>query len=489
MSTVEPLVENSRTVQRFSDVQGFDTLVSLAPDAFDALPGATYACAKDGSLLRFNREAAGLWGREPRVNDLIDCYCGSLRLYQADGQALAHNESPMALALRSGIDVRNAHLLMQKPGGERILVLLNIRVFRDARDQIRGAIGCLHDISPTETAKTPTAHRPPVQTSADEMHQLLEALPAAVYTTDAKGRITFFNRAAVELSGRTPALGTDEWCVSWRLYWPDGSPLPHGECPMAIALRDGQPVRGTEAIMERPDGTRVPFMPFPTPLFDAQGNVSGAVNMLVDISELKEAGLRQKALIDELNHRVKNTLTIVQSLAAQTGRYTTSIASFTEAFEARLLALAKAHDLLTKQHWQGTSVAALMSDLIAPFETAVRKSQIQGPAVQISPRVTLCLTMALSELITNAAKYGALSVPAGSLYVSWRVSEDPEKVLEIDWCERGGPLVTPPSRGGFGTRLIQRCVERDLGGTLSLAFEPSGLRCHIAVTIDPVYLA
>ena len=119
--------------------------------------------------------------------------------------------------------------------------------------------------------------------------ELLDALPAAIYTTDAAGRLTYYNAAAVQLAGRTPEIGSDEWCVTWRLYWPDGTPLPHNECPMAIALKTGRPVRGTEAIAERPDGTRVPFMPFPTPLHDASGNVVGAVNMLVDLTERSQA--------------------------------------------------------------------------------------------------------------------------------------------------------------------------------------------------------
>jgi len=119
--------------------------------------------------------------------------------------------------------------------------------------------------------------------------ELLDALPAAIYTTDAAGRLTYYNAAAVQLAGRRPKIGSDEWCVTWRLYRPDGTPLPHDECPMAVALRTGRPVRGVEAVAERPDGTLVPFMPYPTPLHDASGNVVGAVNMLVDLTERSHA--------------------------------------------------------------------------------------------------------------------------------------------------------------------------------------------------------
>ena len=118
---------------------------------------------------------------------------------------------------------------------------------------------------------------------------IVQALPAAVYTTDAQGRITSYNEAAAALWGCRPELGKSEFCRSWKLYWPDGTPLPHDQCPMALALKRKQPIRGMEAIAERPDGTRVPFIPYPTPLFDGSGALVGAVNMLVDISDRKRA--------------------------------------------------------------------------------------------------------------------------------------------------------------------------------------------------------
>jgi PAS domain S-box-containing protein len=131
---------------------------------------------------------------------------------------------------------------------------------------------------------------------------MLEALPVAIYTTDPAGKITYFNQAAADLAGRRPRLGGDEWCVTWRLYRPDGTPLPHDECPTAVTLREGRPVRGQEAIAERPDGTRVPFMAYPTPLFDSSGRLVAVVNLLMDISDQKRAetqAQQMKALLEE----------------------------------------------------------------------------------------------------------------------------------------------------------------------------------------------
>jgi PAS domain S-box-containing protein len=152
----------------------------------------------------------------------------------------------------------------------------------------------------------------------DQRHfrDLLEALPIAIYTTDAAGRITFYNRAAVELAGRVPTLGSDEWCVTWRLYRPDGTPLPHDQCPMAVALRENRPVRGEEAVAERPDGTRVAFMPYPTPLRDGAGKLIGAVNLLVDITESKSSEEQLRRLSERLEERVaERTIELSDALA------------------------------------------------------------------------------------------------------------------------------------------------------------------------------
>ena len=128
-----------------------------------------------------------------------------------------------------------------------------------------------------------------VRESERRFREMIDALPAAIYTTDAEGRLTHFNPAAVEFSGRTPELGTDQWCVSWKLYYPDGRLMPHDECPMAIALKEGRIIKGAEAIAERPDGTRRWFIPYPTPIRDSQGKIIGGLNMLLDIAARKQA--------------------------------------------------------------------------------------------------------------------------------------------------------------------------------------------------------
>jgi PAS domain S-box-containing protein len=141
------------------------------------------------------------------------------------------------------------------------------------------------------------------------LRDALEALPVAIYLTDAAGKIVFSNQAAADLAGRRPVIGTDEWCVSWRLFSPDGAPLPHDACPMAVALRERRPVRGQEIVAERPDGARIAVMPFPTPLFDEHGSLVGAVNMLMDVSVSKQLTQSLEEQVGQRTQALAETIT------------------------------------------------------------------------------------------------------------------------------------------------------------------------------------
>jgi len=154
-----------------------------------------------------------------------------------------------------------------------------------------------------------------------ELHSALEALPAPIYMTDASGVVTFFNTACIAFTGRRPEIGRDRWCVTWKLYTEDGEFLPHEKCPMAVALTSGRPVRGVTAIAERPDGARVVFTPFPTPILDSAGKMIGAVNLLLDVTDIRQiAELRSQAQrAARLVRSVNDPLTIdaLNSMAAE----------------------------------------------------------------------------------------------------------------------------------------------------------------------------
>jgi PAS domain S-box-containing protein len=306
--------------------------------------------------------------------------------------------------------------------------------------------------------------------------QLLDALPAAIYTTDAEGRITFYNEACVDFSGRRPELGTDEWCVSWRLYTADGAPMAHDQCPMAVALRENRPVRGAEAVAERPDGSRVPFIPYPTPLRDASGAVVGAVNMLVDITHRKQAEERLKLLSSEVDHRANNLLAVVQATVRLTSADT--VEAFKTVLQGRIRALARAHTLLAQSRWEGADLHALVAEELEPYVGgATPRVWISGPAHPLDPRSAQCMAMAVHELATNAAKYGSLAKPGGQVQIHWGYEGDD---LLFHWTEVGGAPVVTPGRTGVGTTVMQRAI-RQLDGRLRLDWRPEGLACEVAV--------
>jgi two-component sensor histidine kinase len=210
------------------------------------------------------------------------------------------------------------------------------------------------------------------------------------------------------------------------------------------------------------------------------------VGSCLDITERKRDEQRQKLLVNELNHRVKNTLTTVQSLAAQTLRSSATLEGFGEAFEARLLALSKTHDILTAQSWEGAPLRRLAELEVAPYVMAGDGSRLTltGEDLQLPPKHALAIGLSLHELATNAVKYGALSVETGRIEVSWQVRRQAEgRMLEMRWAEMGGPPVQPPSRRGFGSRLIDRSIRTELQGTVEPDFLPSGLRVTIRIPL------
>jgi len=432
----------------------------------EALPIGVFVCDREGRIVRHNRRAVEFWGRLP------DPSLGraSILVYQPDGPKVDVAASRLNEVLASGIAARDIEAVVERPDGSRIDILANIEPLRDEAGDVIGAVTCFQDVTELKRARQ----------RADRVdgwiRRVVEHSPVAIYWTDADGRIVAFNAAAARLWGRTPVLGKEQWCGSHRLFHPDGRPMPLDASPTAMALKTGEARQGQEAIYERPDGVRGAFLAYPTPLRDHDGILMGAVNMLVDISERKEAEEHQKVLVDELNHRVKNTLAAVQSLAAHSLRGGIEPRRMRERFEARLVALSNAHNQLAVRRWQDADLRALAEDVLAPYR-ADHAVVLEGESVTVPARTAVSLSLVLHELATNAVKYGALSVPAGRLSVHWRLSGAGRLVLE--WREIDGPPVESPIHKGFGTRFIAGAISGELGGSVEHGFARTGVTCRI----------
>lgn len=202
-----------------------------------------------------------------------------------------------------------------------------------------------------------------------------------------------------------------------------------------------------------------------------------------DISARKRHDEHQRLLLNELNHRVKNTLATVQSIAMQTFRRGADPEQARQQFEGRLMALSRAHDILTRESWSGASLAAVVREAIAPYRDQHRERlHADGPTVWLPPRHALAFAMMLHELCTNAVKYGALSNQDGRVDIHWSSNE----VLRLQWTESGGPPVIRPNERGFGSRLIERGLRHEMGGKVSLDFAPAGVQCTVETPLDGV---
>jgi PAS domain S-box-containing protein len=515
-------------------------------------------------------------------------------------------DAAFGASARSGRSYKTEYRLASIPGQMRHPRWVEVEgtVRRDADGRAVQLLGVTRDI--TERKQTEQALRE----SEAILRARLGALPAAIYVTDAGGCITYCNQAAADLWGRIPKLGEDRWCDLARFYHSDGTPMATEDCPTEIALKQDRIVRNVEAILERPDGTRIPIVPYPTPLRDGAGTIVGVLNMTVDISERKKAeralaerntqfalagkaalvgsyaydagtnvmqvdegyaalhGLtdgttetarsawqarahpqdlarveeirrqafterwseydieyrilraegdvrwiesrsfiayspdlrpcrvvgvniditerkraeeHQRVLVAELDHRVKNVLATVSAVAAQTLDASSSMDHFVAAFDGRLKSMAKTHELLSEHRWRGIPLAELLRRELAPYAGA-NNTEIAGPEVILSADAGQVVGMVLHELVTNAAKHGALSTREGKVSVKWhrQLNGDARAGVVIEWQETGSSAKAA-SKTGYGMSVICELIPHELAGKANHVLRPEGARCQLEI--------
>jgi len=317
------------------------------------------------------------------------------------------------------------------------------------------------------------------QSAADELRQsearfrlMSEQAPVMIWMSDAENRCLHLNRMLRDFWGVEEA---DFAAFDWRTTMHPDDAERIGRTMMA-AVKARAPVTVKGRYLKADGGYRV-LQTSAQPRLSVKGEFLGLIGVNVDITEREEAEAERELLIAELNHRVKNTLSVVQSIAQQTFRDTVTMLEARRAFEGRLMALSIAHNLLTQLSWEHASLEQIVRVILNVTEDSSGRIRVSGPTVLLPPKDALALTMALHELCTNAMKYGALSNAEGRVDVEWNRAEGPR--LTLAWRESGGPIVSPPRRKGFGSRLLERSLASDLDGKVRLDFEPSGLVCRI----------
>jgi PAS domain S-box-containing protein len=444
----------------------------------DLLPVATFICDARGVILQFNRRAVEIWGRTPLPGQTHDVFVQNTRYFEVDGTLLPR--SMLAEVLQNGKSLRDRELMVERHDGSRIFVSLNIDPLHSSHGELVGAVNCFTDI--TERKRIDVAFEQSRQHALEQEQRLAatyEHAAIGIAEVSPDGRFLRVNEAVCAITGFSR-----EHLLSTQLF-------THTHPDDVDPDREGfrKQVAGTlefysiEKRLTRADGRVVWLSVRSSSVRSRDGRLLYVVRVMQDVTQRKAAESRQKLLIDELNHRVKNTLATVQSLAAQTARGAPEPWEFRERFEGRLIALSKAHDQLTRHHWESADLRDLLSGSLAPYAgTGPTRVLLRGEDVVLRPRAVLTLAMAVHELTTNAAKYGALSIPGGNVEIRWRPLEDGDRRwLHIEWIEQGGPPVKVPEHSGFGSKLIENSIAAELGGKSELIYAREGLRCEIAI--------
>jgi PAS domain S-box-containing protein len=456
-------------------------------EILELLPIATSVCDSAGRILQYNQRAVELWGRAPEPGQTHDEFTAACKFFSASGHVLPR--SKLAEVLQTGKAITDEEVMVQRTDGKTIAVLLNIDPLFDAKGKLVGAINCFQDV--TERKRMVDAldrSQHDLREQEERWAATYEHAAIGIVELDAEGRFIRVNEAICSIVG-----GTREELLSWRLQGrthPDDRDVDDELYRRQVAGDIG--FYSIEKRFIRRDGRVIWIAVRSSTVRDSAGHFLYGVRVVQDVTERKEAEERQKLLIDELNHRVKNTLATVQSLATQTARGTDSPEAFRKAFEGRLIALSQAHDQLTRRHWTSADLRDIVEGATAPHlaraPDAPDRVAIEGEPITVTPRVALTLALGLHELTTNASKYGALSVPVGHIDIRWRIERGDAQppLLWLQWREHGGPKVAVPERQGFGTRFIEGSVASELQGKAELDYDPAGLVCTMQIPLDAV---
>jgi len=307
-----------------------------------------------------------------------------------------------------------------------------------------------------------------------------QAMPNQVWSAAPDGRLDWFNDQVFSYSGLTfEDLAGNKWAQ--MVHAEDIGPAA-GSWNKALEAGTQYQV---EFRLRRQDGSWRWHLARALPIRDAAGAITHWIGTNTDIDDRKAAEAQQQLLARELEHRMKNTMAMVGAIASQTFRTASTKEEARTIFDARLRALNQAHDVLVASSWTSAPMSIVIHGVLAPYLTGEGRIHINGPAVDLSAKQALSLSLALHELATNATKYGALSAPAGTIDVSWDcTTSEPDRMLRFDWKERGGPTVETPSRRGFGSRLIESTLSTDFGTSVKVEYLPEGVVCSFETRLS-----
>jgi PAS domain S-box-containing protein len=437
---------------------------------FDLGPVAVYSCDASGVIQSFNRRAAELWGRAPAPGDTDERFCGSHKLFRPDGTYMPHEQCPMAEVVAGKIPAaHDAEVLVERSDGSRVTVVVNIRPLKNQRGEVTGAINCFYDITERKQAEDARARLAAIVESSDD----------AIVGKSLDGVITSWNAGAERLFGYTAQEAIGQ---SITMLIP--SDRQQEEPGILARLRRGEHIEHFETVRVRKDGSALELSLTISPITDSAGRVIGASKIARDITERKQAEQRQQLLTNELAHRGKNLLAVIQTIVSRSLSGTRSLAEAREALMQRIQALAHSQTMLVNGAFEG----AFLTEIIRlQFEAFAGRVKAAGPDVMLNPKAAQTFALLMHELATNATKYGALSQPGGRITIDWSIEgKGSEARFRFQWQERDGPPVVPPTHQGFGRVLIEKAAAQDFGAQPKISYAPEGLSYEIDAPLSAV---
>jgi PAS domain S-box-containing protein len=440
----------------------------------EALPVAIYATDASGKIVFYNREAVELWGGEPVIG--VSEWCGPWNLFWPDGSPMALAECPMAVALSERRTIKGAEAIAQRKDGTLVRFLAYPTPLYD-RGELIGAVDMLVEVTEREQSAY----------FAQRLATIVECSQDAIISKDLSGTITTWNPAAERLFGYSAAEAVGR---SITMLIPPGRLSE--ETAILDNIRRGERVAGYETVRQRKDGSQVDISLTISPLRNASGKIIGASKIARDITERKRAQQYQSLLLREMSHRVKNLLAIASGLVGLSARSAPTPQAMAKAVRERLGAYARAHELTRPETVaptveQRVSVLDLIQTITSPYVQTPESGgasniDIDGPEIVMNSSAVPSLALALHEFTTNAAKYGALSTPEGCVRIAYRLKDGN---FELMWRETGGPSVPGvPDKSGFGTLLVGRTVQVQLGGKLDYEWLEGGVAITLRIPIE-----
>ncbi len=430
-------------------------------------------------LLRSPLPIVLLWGPEGIMiyNDAYSVFSGGRhpqllgsKVREGWPEVADFNDNVMKVGLAGEtLSYKDQELTLYRRGrGEQVWMNLDYSPVIDESGQPAGVIAFV-----VETTERMAAQNE-LRASEERFRALVTAASNVVYRMSADGKEMRL------LDGRGLLSDMDMPRVAWQAEY------LFPEDRAAVAREIDEAIRNKRMLeiehrVRRADGSVGWTFSRAIPLFDAAGEITEWFGAASDVTERHSAEHRLRLVVNELNHRVKNNLAMIQAIASQTFRHAESVTQAQADFTSRIMALAQANDLLTGERGVGASLRGVVEQAMRPhFKDDPTRCDIDGPDVKLSPKTALSLSIAMHELTTNALKYGAWSVPTGKVAITWnRQSTAKGERLRMEWRESGGPPVKPPQKRGFGSRLIERGLAAEMAGEVKMHFEPDGLVCAV----------